>query len=43
MQKTYTQATASILVIGFLALLVLVVTYNSNIAAGVSYGPYHPL
>ena len=34
MQKTFTRATASILVIGFLALFVLVVTYNSNIAVG---------
>jgi hypothetical protein len=37
MQKTFTRATASILVIGFLALLVLVVTYNSNIAVGAGY------
>jgi hypothetical protein len=38
MQKTFTRATASILVIGFLALFVLVVTYNSNIAVAVGYG-----
>jgi Cupredoxin-like domain len=37
MQKTFTRATASILVIGFLALVVLVVTYNSNIAVGAGY------
>ncbi len=42
MQKTFTRATASILVIGFLALLVLVVTYNSNIAAAVGYGGNSP-
>jgi hypothetical protein len=38
MQKALTRATASILVIGLLALLVLVVTYNSNIAVAVGYG-----
>src|SRR5712691_8276207 len=39
MQKTFTVATASsLLVIGLLALLVLVATYNSNRAAGVGYG-----
>jgi hypothetical protein len=38
MQKTFTRATASIPVIGFLALFVLVVTYNSNIAVAVGYG-----
>ena len=37
MQKTFTRVTASILVIGFLALLVLVVTYNSNRAVGAGY------
>ncbi|PWU78811.1 MAG: hypothetical protein DLM72_20680 [Candidatus Nitrosopolaris wilkensis] len=42
MQKTFTRATASILVIGFLALLVLVVTYNSNIAVAVGYGSNSP-
>ncbi len=42
MQKTFTRATASILVIGFLALLVLVVIYNSNIAAAVGYGGNSP-
>jgi hypothetical protein len=42
MQKTFSRATASILVIGFLALLVLVVTYNSNIAVAVGYGSNSP-
>ncbi|MFZ0894791.1 MAG: hypothetical protein WAZ77_09840 [Candidatus Nitrosopolaris sp.] len=42
MQKTFTRATASILVIGLLALLVLVVTYNSNIAVAVGYGSNSP-
>ncbi len=37
MQKISTRATASILIIGFLALLVLVVTYNSNRAVGAGY------
>jgi hypothetical protein len=37
MQKTFTRATVSILVIGFLALPVLVVTYNSNRAVGAGY------
>jgi hypothetical protein len=37
MQKTFTRATASILVIGFLALLVSVATYNSNTAVGAGY------
>ena len=37
MQKTFTRATASLLVIGFLALLALVVTYNSNRAVGAGY------
>jgi hypothetical protein len=37
MQKAFTRTTASILVIGFLALLVLVVTYNSNRAVGAGY------
>jgi len=37
MQKTFTRAAASILVIGSLALLVLVVTYNSNTVVGAGY------
>jgi hypothetical protein len=37
MQKTFTRATASMLTIGLLALLILVVTYNSNIAVGAGY------
>jgi len=37
MQKTFTRATASVLVIGLSALLVLVVTYHSNTAAAVGY------
>jgi len=37
MQKTFTRAAASILVIGSLALLVLIVTYNSNTVVGAGY------
>jgi hypothetical protein len=37
MQKTFTVATASVLVIGVLALLVLVATYNSNRVVGAGY------
>ena len=37
MQKTFTRAAASILVIGSLALLILVVTYNSNTVVGAGY------
>jgi hypothetical protein len=37
MQKTFTRAAASILVIGSLALLVLIVTCNSNTVVGAGY------
>ena len=37
MQKTFALATVSVLIIGLLALLVLVATYNSNTVVGAGY------
>jgi hypothetical protein len=42
MQKKFSRATVSVLVIGLLALLLLVATYNTNRAASVGYSSNSP-